>query len=393
METWTRYVSGEGVRTVSSSGTPFHIWVAYTDRFEERNSLAGNLVRSFFLEGGLVSDTVNDVCDDKAGGVWIATDQGLVHRTQNSVWNLFSKASTQIPSDEVSAVATDGQGTLWIGAWGDTLARISPDGTLYSYLFHQHVPQTLYTTVLLPDKKGGVWVGTHDQGLGRLNPDGTWGWWNVNTCKIPDNYVSDLAFDDNGGLWIATYDGLARLSASGQWEVFNAENSPMPETFVTSLVAGNGGVWAGLWGGGLVFMNPDREMAVFRAKTSGLCGDFVTRLAQDPDGTLWVGTFSGICRLLPGVGWESFSLARHHLPIIRSRPCPWTRTITCGWGSRKGGWLGADPTGCGPLMSMHPGRARHPDHPGGLGFGKRRLGGHGKQGVVASSSRRPLGGI
>lgn len=89
---------------------------------------------------------------------------------------------------------------------------------------------------LVVDDAGGLWVGSFGNGLARMDPNGTWSY--VDTRHgLPDNRVYGLALDLDGSLWIATDAGLARLSGGGVRQVFDASDG-LPGTILGVHVDG-----------------------------------------------------------------------------------------------------------------------------------------------------------
>ncbi|HWV38706.1 MAG TPA: two-component regulator propeller domain-containing protein [Vulgatibacter sp.] len=74
---------------------------------------------------------------------------------------------------------------------------------------------------LVVDAAGGLWVGSFGNGLARMEPDGSWSYLDTRH-GLPDNRVYGLALDPDGSLWVATDAGLARLSGGGFHQVLGA---------------------------------------------------------------------------------------------------------------------------------------------------------------------------
>jgi hypothetical protein len=134
----------------------------------------------------------------------VGTGGGLA-RLQGSTWEVFTKANSALPADHVRALATGGDGALWV-ATDDGLARL----------------------------QGGAW-----EVFTKANSD------------LPGYSVWALATGGDGALWVATDDGLARLQGSA-WEVFTKANSDLPVDRVSALATdGDGALWVGTDDGGL----------------------------------------------------------------------------------------------------------------------------------------------
>lgn len=111
---------------------------------------------------------------------------------------------------------------------------------------------------------------------------------------LPHDTVNAITQTEDGYLWVATKAGLGRFD--GVRFVVYRDSTPvaLKDAEVYSLAADGDSVWVGTFGGGLSHV---RGLSV-RTYTAadGLPSDFVAALARARDGTLWVGTESGLCR-------------------------------------------------------------------------------------------------
>jgi len=74
---------------------------------------------------------VFDICCDKAGDVWIASNgQGILHiRTADGTWRQYTRDNGMI-SDHVYCLQADDTGCIWAGTFADGLAvRIPSEGS------------------------------------------------------------------------------------------------------------------------------------------------------------------------------------------------------------------------------------------------------------------------
>ena len=135
-------------------------------------------------------------------------------------------------------------------------------------------------SALDPDKRPGQYV--HQ----------TWG----RTEGLPQVSVMGILQDRSGYLWIATQEGLARFDGI-EFEVFDRRNSEeITVNYLVALEEGpDGSIWAATEGGGLI-RHRGGEIRVFGA-SHGAGLDFVESLAVAGDGSLWIGTATGLVRL------------------------------------------------------------------------------------------------
>lgn len=158
----------EGIAVLDDRGTPFD---ASDDLAAPINS--GN-------EPRLSSDRITDLLVAADGTVWVGTNNGL-----DSFRGTFSEAT----------------GTYSI-AKEDWKKYGTPDGL-----------PTNEISALATDAAGNIWVGT-EEGLALINSRGEWEFtYTASNSGLIDNRVKSLLFDEGEGeLWIGTFDGLSRLT-------------------------------------------------------------------------------------------------------------------------------------------------------------------------------------
>jgi diguanylate cyclase (GGDEF)-like protein len=135
--------------------------------------------------------------------------------------------------------------------------------------------------------------------------------WN-SEAGLPQNSVHAVTQTRDGFLWMGTEEGLARFDGV-QFKVYNTQNAPgLPSNFIQSLSASrDGSLWVGTESG-LSHFAVAASAGTSRAslaqagvvatltRKDALAGDNIAALYQDADGTLWVGTTTGLSLLRGG---------------------------------------------------------------------------------------------
>jgi signal transduction histidine kinase/ligand-binding sensor domain-containing protein/CheY-like chemotaxis protein len=117
---------------------------------------------------------------------------------------------------------------------------------------------------------------------------------------LPQNSVLTMAQTRDGYLWFGTAEGLARFNTR-HFTLFNPDNTAeLKDKMITVLLSEKtgDGLWIGTYGGGFSHYVAG-EFHAYGVK-DGLPGNFVSALAQDSNGTLWIGTTSGLATLRAG---------------------------------------------------------------------------------------------
>ncbi|HWR96859.1 MAG TPA: two-component regulator propeller domain-containing protein, partial [Candidatus Methanoperedens sp.] len=155
----------------------------------------------------------------------------------------------------------------------------------------------LEVTALAADAEGGLWVGTTG-GLSRLR-GGEW------TCLQESEgpggrAVSALLADPGGSVWAGTADGLWEL-ADGSWRRHDRGTGLAADAVTALLVDRGGRLWVGT-PRGLSRREGDSWVSV--GTRQGLVSGRVLALFEDHRGRLWVGTQEGVsCNA--GALWSS----------------------------------------------------------------------------------------
>jgi signal transduction histidine kinase/ligand-binding sensor domain-containing protein len=193
-------------------------------------------------------------------------------------------------------------------------AALDPERALTQYVHdswrsEQGLPQNTGLS-LARTGDGFLWVGT-EEGIARFDGTTFVPFDRGNTRGIPHNLVYSLLGDADGSLWIGTAGGLAHLK-EGKARTFG-ERENVPEKAVRCILQDrSGAVWAGTWGGGLVRIakGAAKDSTVFSVFTTrdGLAGDEISSLLEDPDGTLWIATATGLSRRRPDGRIEPFTV-------------------------------------------------------------------------------------
>ncbi|MBD9367592.1 ligand-binding sensor domain-containing diguanylate cyclase [Xanthomonas sp. XNM01] len=227
---------------------------------------------------------------DAQDRIWVGTLDGLVVREPDGRWRR-APAALDLPKGLVWPYRAP-DGAIWVTA-SQRVYRIE-DGAVVQ----QHaLPGVGTFTAMLQDRNGGLWLGTENHGLLRIGP---YGLERMAPGEVlPNGRVASLLEDAEGSIWIGANGGLFRLRET----LFNGytRRDGLRGDYVRALIEDRQGVlWVG-GGGGLDRMGTDGRF--HPAPVRGATGEAlsVLSLAEDRSGDLWVGTFvDGVFRLRDG---------------------------------------------------------------------------------------------
>ncbi|WP_460971405.1 ligand-binding sensor domain-containing protein [Spirosoma migulaei] len=239
------------------------------------------------------ANEVRSIVVDGQGSVWIATAAGVfVKKATQTEWTALFSPTDQGPA---YSVAADAQSVVWVGAWNG----------LYQYT-NQKLTQIAGPVAPISS------VVTASEGTYAIGPQGVW-LINATGCQ-KKNYpiarsIRHALSDRQGGLWIATDVGLFHATPNQTTllqktdELLSASTKGIAfDTAQQLWVAGLGGV---------TILQQGKPKRVLQP-AQGIPSVYVNCIERAPDGSMWVGTETGVVRYKPD-GSHSLRFSRRWL--------------------------------------------------------------------------------
>jgi len=219
------------------------------------------------------------------------------------VWH----AEDGLPEETVQAFAQTSDHFLWIGTTGG-LVRF--DGAQFVVFDRDNTPALHENSIfcLLAATDGTLWIGTEGGGVVSYRNHSFRLWSKAD--GLANGYIRALREDSKGRIWVGTDDGLFRWQDARIQRVDGRDG--VPPSAVHSIYRDR---QQRVWVGGFHFLCFDGDRAVELQLPGGLT-DNVKSILQTRDGTMWVGTVSGLQRSDPGKGSSLPSFSR--VPDIHS---------------------------------------------------------------------------
>ncbi len=351
-------------------------------------------------EQGLLNVTPQCLLQDRAGYLWVGTQNGLF-RYDGARFTQFN-VDDGLPSMFINAVHETRDGVLWVGTSAGLARRIEGKGKVRfeRVVMTAATPESVRQNSIASDSNGRLFVGTasglaagvpHGASftfqlypVSKLNPavagvyvdnsDRVWYWCGSRICRFVDgktvpagqeldlspNISSSLLMDREGNLWARSSDnmfvlrkgaarfveddkdlpssnsyssmyldrentllvptdlGLARRNKD-RWEIIGKSQGLATSATTTVLQDREGSIWIGCAGAGLARWKGYRQWESWTDR-DGLGNDNVWAITRDSAGQMWAGNDVGLFRMRPSrrgedPDWEEFKLGRSRRTI------------------------------------------------------------------------------
>lgn len=255
-------------------------------------SASAQTFENFTTENGLIDNNVYSVYVDQDNNKYFGTSSG-VSLFDGTNWNNISVIST------VNAIYKDSNDTIWLGVINNGVWA-STDFTNYNYYSAMNGLINNWVNVITPDNDGNLWIGTN-QGASFLNGENIT---NYNTGNGLAGYaVLDIKVTNDGMVWLATEQGISCL-LNGEWTYITTTDG-LVSNDITAIEFDNlGNIWYGTDGYGISVFNGTSWHTY--TTTDGLSNNTITDLLWS-NGTMWVGTMSGLNRFENNIWTQYFS--------------------------------------------------------------------------------------
>ena len=339
-QAWTRYAPDPGRADALGNGTvralaldlDGALWVGTTGGGLHRLAPgAGGFQRHTRASGALPDDRVQSLCVDRHGSLWVGTWNGLLRQRRGAqrfepVWSEPAQPGS-LAGRIVSMLGEAPDGRIWAGTRQGELVLIDPasgrgvSAERAASLGDGHSATTLSVNAMAVAAPDEVWVSSANGIELRDSTDGRIRMRLLRDRRKPKglaaNNVVALLRERSGGVWVGSYGGgLQRYSPSnGLWiRAFDGEgDSGLPEADVRSLhQLNNGEIWAGLHEGGVAVLDLGlHRIGQILPSPAGRGGGrgaggkpsfrngVVGAITQSTDGSVWVGSDSGIYQFTP----------------------------------------------------------------------------------------------
>ena len=253
--------------------------------------------------------------EDRFGTFWIYHFSGnplaiFDRRTKTLTEYSFQEGRSSSPSlTSITGMLEDQEGTLWLSTIGAGLLKL--DREHHRFIRYNHRIGEPYSLVqnsvriIFADREGVIWVSLGGYGLSRftskprpfLRYRNDFG----NSADQDEPFVGAIHEDEHGVLWIGTHSALHRIDRSaGKFQDFPLTGRGKATDAISICEDRSGYLWIGTYGHGLFRFDPRTDQIKrFQhdpANPYSLSNDIVPRVFVDDNGTLWAATHDGLDR-------------------------------------------------------------------------------------------------
>ena len=162
----------------------------------------------------LIDDHINDLCTDRAGNLWIATNGGLqVFNPKMNTFSSYTKENGKLPTNNITTLFNTMDNRILIGtAEGLLILKLST--TEITHLTGNSTKLKTFTnnyiTQLYEDTRGLIWIGTRE-GVNILNTESDNLDYLTEKQGLGNNNICGITEDKKHNIWITTSNGVSRV--------------------------------------------------------------------------------------------------------------------------------------------------------------------------------------
>ncbi|MFP7722289.1 EAL domain-containing protein [Lysobacter sp. A3-1-A15] len=292
------------------------LWVGGQLRGVSVTDPLGARFRYVFDDGGgrldaIISDnSTRALHQGHDGALWVATDNGRLRR-YDLADDRFEDWTGRMPAPgRIMAIASAGHDRLWLGGRNGLMRLDAGAGTIEPVRLAGL--EGVAVRAIATDRNGDLWLATLRAGLVQLPRNGGAPVVHqIGPSAKTHPMVHAMTLDRRGRLWVATSDGLAvRDPATGRFRMLQRvadRPGSLPGNLVRAVhEARDGSIWVGTHTGLGRVVEADDGRITFQQPLEDALADIPTpvvfSILEDARGTLWLGTNAGLVSYRHGNG-------------------------------------------------------------------------------------------
>ena len=259
---------------------------------------------SFSQENGLPSNQIQNIFQDRKGWMWFGTSQGLSRFDGYQFVNFLNSEddSLSLRGTLVRIICEDRQGNLLVGTENGGLNVFDRELEVFYHPYENHPlfkNKDVSVNDIQEDAEGHLWLATN-QGvlrvdtLGDITADSPPG--NVLSVSLQGEFVRVLQFDRNGKLWAGTNTGVFIINPENlSVELFALPFSEQQDEIWEIFQDPEGRIWIGSYSNGAFLVDPvSRKVQPIKLKPEYERTETVRSISVGAFGNYWIGTRGGL---------------------------------------------------------------------------------------------------
>ncbi|MDX1406611.1 MAG: two-component regulator propeller domain-containing protein, partial [Saprospiraceae bacterium] len=255
-------------------------------------------------ENGQSPTRIGRIFHDRAGVLWLATEEGLAQYHHSIGYRWFKSDPTDpaaLRTDLVHCIAEVEPGVLMAGT-RQGVHLFSTEPPLFRVI-GEDLACAQAILGMTEDHLGNIWVCSrqgmlHVRTSDNLNRWATTCYTTRNTPGMRNDYTINITQDDNHDLWLAyRNNGFSRIQVNDDvmtWHQYPKTVALFDGEGVNQIFQDAAGdYWIATRGFGLMQFFPEADSVQVYGKESGLSHPYIFRIYEDRRQRLWVGTANG----------------------------------------------------------------------------------------------------
>jgi len=266
-------------------------WVA-TDQGLCR--IDGENISIYSDKQGIESTSINKMCEDKQGQIWIGTlDMGIQVLDIKAGTIKYITKTEGISNDSIWGLLCDKHGQVWIGGWGGGVDIVNEQVGIITHLNDSNGLSDDYVRSFLEESNGDIWIGAGD-GIDIVE---------IRTGKIKhldktnglsDNDIECLIEKNENEIWIGTRNGVNILDKKLEEIKHLGTQQCLKSNYIKEFLKDRyKQIWISEYNGGVDIIDGQENQYKHLRIRHLVDFDFnITKFINGPKDVIWIGTFT-----------------------------------------------------------------------------------------------------
>ena len=252
------------------------------------------------------SNEVYSLLVDDNGIVWAGTkDHGVNKGVQPGNYTFHTKksGSNGLPSGAIRAIKKDNQGRLWVGSYSDGISILDGEQCTFLKFDHEQNDKWNWIRTIFQGVNGLIWVGSYG-GLCSVDPVKLQITYYSNQEDVPSslsrNRIYSIVEDSKQNLFIGEWGALDYYNQqTNTFTRIDTCSELRSQNIRKLMLASTGELWVGTESMGAFVLDTTNYKVIAHYETkpenaSSLNSNSIFEIYEDPNGTVWIGSFGGL---------------------------------------------------------------------------------------------------